>query len=111
MEKVKNLQNMQDIDYFTIPEDARGSSAWTEDWDLAVRSFSKKKEVNKIVFTDGFPCPGTMLKEDLKEEQIIWIVYGNKNFQPCCGKVIQITQNQLEQLNIMEQTNYSGRAR
>ena len=61
MEKVKNLQNMQDIDYFTIPEDARGSSAWTEDLDLAVRSFSKKKEVK---------CPecGNTIELDWNEE-------------------------------------------
>lgn len=105
------IKNLHDIDNFMIPKDARDSSAWTEDWDLAVRSFSKKREVNKIVFTDGYPCPGTMPKEDLKGEQIIWIVYGNKNFQPCCGKVIQITQQQLEQLNNVEQAIYSDRTR
>lgn len=105
------IKNLHDIDNFMIPKEARDSSAWTEDWDLAVRSFSKKREVNKIVFTDGYPCPGTMPKEDLKGEQIIWIVYGNKNFQPCCGKVIQITQQQLEQLNNVEQAIYSDRTR
>ena len=39
-------------------------------------------------------------KEDLKGEDIIWLVYGNKNFNPCCGKVIQITEKQLEQLYV-----------
>ena len=90
---------MRDIDNFTIPRGARGNSAWTEDWDLAVRSFTKKREINKIVFTDGYPCPGTMPKEDLKRENIIWLVYGNKDFKPCCGKVINITEKQLEQLH------------
>lgn len=94
-----DIKNVRDIDNFTIPQGARGHSAWTEDWDLAVRSFTKKREINKIVFTDGYPCPGTMPKEDLKRENIIWFVYGNKDFSPCCGKVINITEKQLEQLH------------
>ena len=65
-----DIKNVRDIDNFTIPRGARGDSAWTEDWDLAVRSFTKKREINKIVFTDGYPCPGTMPKEDLKREVI-----------------------------------------
>ena len=96
-----DIKNVRDIDNFTIPRGARGESAWTEDWDLAVRSFTKKREINKIVFTDGYPCPGTMPKEDLKRENIIWLVYGNKNFNPCCGKVINITERQLEQLHLV----------
>ena len=96
-----DIKNVRDIDNFTIPRGARGESAWTEDWDLAVRSFTKKREINKIVFTDGYPCPGTMPKEDLKRENIIWLVYGNKAFNPCCGKVINITERQLEQLHLV----------
>lgn len=93
------IKSVNDIDNFVIPEGARGYSARTEDWDLAVRSFTKKREINKFVFTDGEPCPGTMPKEDLKNENVIWLVYGNKNFRPCCGKVINITSEQLEELN------------
>ena len=93
-----DIKNEKDIDNFAIPREARGYYAWTEDWDLAVRSFTKKREVNKIVFTDGYPAPGTMPKEDLKKENVIWLVYGNKDFQPCCGKVINITEKQLEKL-------------
>lgn len=94
-----DIKNVKDIDNFTIPRGARGHSAWTEDWDLAVRSFSKKREINKIVFTDGYPCPGTMPKEDLKRENVIWMVYGNKSFNPCCGRVINITEKQLGKLH------------
>lgn len=94
-----DVKNVRDIDKFTIPKEARGHSAWTEDWDLAVRSFTKKREINKIVFTDGYPCPGTMPKEDLKRENVIWLVYGNREFKPCCGKVINVTEKQLEQLH------------
>lgn len=94
-----DIKSIRDIDNFVIPTEARGRSAWTEDWDLAVRSFTKKREVNKIVFTDGYPCPGTMPKEDLKRENVIWLVYGNKDFKPCCGKVININEKQLKQLH------------
>ena len=100
-----DIKNVKDIDNFTIPRGARGHSAWTEDWDLAVRSFTKKREINKIVFTDGYPCPGTMPKEDLKRENIIWLVYGNKDFKPCCGKVINITEKQLEQLHQIDKSS------
>ena len=105
-----DIKNERDIDNFTIPREARGSSAWTENWDLAVRSFTKKKEINKIVFTDGYPCPGTMPKEDLKRENIIWLVYGNKAFNPCCGKVINITERQLEQLHLVSRDDSIGDA-
>ena len=98
-----DIKSVRDIDNFIIPEGARGHSAWTEDWDLAVRSFTKKREINKIVFTDGYPCPGTMPKDDLKKENIIWLVYGNKNFNPCCGRVINITEKQLEQLYLINE--------
>ncbi len=94
------IKTNKDIDNFSIPKNARGSSAWTEDWDLAVRKFTKKKEINKIVFTDGIPGPWNMPKDDLKGENVIWIVYGNKNFKPCCGKVIHIPKEQLTKLNI-----------
>ena len=95
---MKEIKSVNDIDNFEIPSGARGHSAWTEDWDLAVRSFTKKREINKIVFTDGEPCPGTMPKEDLRNENVIWLVYGNKHFKPCCGTVIQITSKQLAKL-------------
>lgn len=101
-----DVKTAKDIDTFKIPREARGNYAWTEDWDLAVRSFSPKKEINKIVFTDGYPCPGTMPKKDLKKENVIWLVYGNENFNPCCGKVINITEKQLKQLHQIDTKSY-----
>ena len=92
------IKSNRDIDNFKIPSQARGNSAWTEDWDLAVRSFSKKREVNKIVFTDGEPCPGTMPKEDLKGINVIWLVYSNRDFHPCCGKVIDVYRKDLQKM-------------
>ncbi len=88
----KEIKTKEDIDHFQIT----AKSQWTENWDAAVRAFSKKKEVNKIIFTDGYPCPGTMPKEDLKDKNVIWIVYGNKDFNPCCGKVIQVSERQFQ---------------
>ena len=101
------IKSNRNIDNFKIPQAARGSSAWTEDWDLAVRSFTKKREINKIVFTDGVPCPGTMPKSDLKGTNVIWLVYRNRNFNPCCGKVIQISEKDLQNLSLRskEKTN------
>ena len=72
-----------------------------------LRSFTKKREINKIVFTDGYPCPGTMPKEDLKRENVIWLVYGNKDFRPCCGKVINITERQIEQFHQIDNETYT----
>lgn len=106
-----NIKTINDIDNFVIPAGALGPSAYTEDWDLAVRSFTRKKEINKIVFTDGYPCPGNMPKEDLKNENIIWIVYGNTDFKPCCGKVINITETQLKYMQSCVNSDFKGKSR
>ena len=92
----KNIQTLKDINNFSIP------GGGGTDLDLPVRSFSKKREINKIIFTDGY---GYMPKEDLKKENVIWLVYGKKNFQPCCGKVINITEKQLEQLHQIDKSS------
>ena len=89
-----DIKNERDIDRFSIPAGAGGGT----DLDLPVRCFSKKREINKIIFTDGY---GRMPKDDLKKENIIWLVYGKEDFDPCCGKVINITEKQLEQLHLI----------
>lgn len=94
----RDIKSEKDIDAFSITQRMR-EAGYATDLDLPVREFSKKTEINKIVFTDGFPTSGMMPKEDLKKENVIWLVYGNENFHPCCGKVINITQKQLEKLN------------
>ncbi len=90
---LSEIKTNRDIDNFKIT----AKSQWTENWDLAVKSFSKKKEVNKIVFTDGYPAPGTMPSEETRNINVIWLVYGNKNFKPVCGKVIHLDPNQIRQ--------------
>lgn len=89
------INSVQDIDNFTLPENYISWAGGT-DLDLPVRSFSKgKKTVNKIIFTDGF---GDMPANDLRKENVIWLIYGNDNFNPCCGKVIQITEKQIQSM-------------
>lgn len=83
---LKEVKTNDDIDNFEIIAKSR----WTENWDLAVKSFSKRKDVNKIVFTDGHPQPGKMPDESTRYINVIWLVYGNKDFKPICGKVIQV---------------------
>ena len=94
-----DINNLRDIDNFQVS--GRGGT----DLDLPVRSFTKKREVNKIIFTDGYTA--RMPKEDLKKENVIWLVYGNKDFKPCCGKVINITEKQLERLHQFDKSSFT----
>ena len=51
--------------------------------------------MNKIIFTDGRLSLDTMPKEDLKGKNVIWLVYGNKDFNPCCGRVIRVDKEKI----------------
>lgn len=79
----QEIKTERDIDKVKIRDVGRGTNM-----DSAVRAFSSKKEVNKIVFTDGYP--GIEPKSDLKDVNVLWLVYENRNFHPCCGKVIDV---------------------
>ena len=46
--------------------------------------------------------PGTMPKPDLKDVNVIWLVYSNRNFNPCCGKVIFVSEKDFNKLNIKD---------
>lgn len=98
----QEIKNNRDIDNFTI----RGGGG--TDIDQAVRAFSKKKEVNKIVFTDGYS--DSMPREDLKKTNVIWLIYDNNNFNPVCGKVIYVDKSQIRQnFKIAPSRQNSGR--
>jgi len=99
----KDIKNLKDIEGFRVPRYWRYSGT---NLDLPVRSFTKKREINKIIFTDGYASDEYMPKEDLKKENVVWLVYGNKEFKPCCGKVINITEKQLEKLYQNEKNIY-----
>ena len=87
----KEIKGEKDIDKFRLPVGSGGGT----DLDLPVRCFSNKKEINKIIFTDGYAHDCNMPKDDLKNKNVIWIVYGNEYFTPCCGKVIQVSERQI----------------
>ena len=60
-------------------------------FNTAINAFTKKVD-NRIIFTDGeAPMPNISL-------DVIWIVYGNKKINPKGGKVIYITEEQLNKL-------------
>ncbi|MBQ4084900.1 MAG: hypothetical protein IJC30_04520 [Alphaproteobacteria bacterium] len=87
----KEIKTKADIDNFQVTSRFGGTNG-----EAAVRAFSKKKEVNKIIFTDGYLELDSMPEEDLKgKKNIIWIVYENENFSPCCGKVIQVSRKKI----------------
>lgn len=98
----KEIKNNKDIDNFHVPGGG-GTNI-----DRAVRAFSKKKEVNKIVFTDGYSWD--MPKDDLKNMNVIWLIYDNKNFKPVCGKVIYISRSQIR-YNYMENAYFANGGR
>lgn len=83
----KEIKTNRDIDNFQI------SGGGGTNIDMAVRAFSKKKEVNKIVFTDGYS--NDMPRSDLKDMNVIWLIYDNNNFNPVCGKVIYVDEKQI----------------
>ena len=102
------IKKSSDIDSFRIVS----SKDW-ENFDNAVRQFSKKTEVNKIIFTDGGNPPGYMPQQDLKKMNVIWIVFYNREFKPCCGKVIHVELNELlkKRINFQNMKRNSSRQR
>ena len=94
------IKSEKDIDNFTITDEVL-DHGYVDGWDLAVRSFTKDRQVNRIMFTDGGnpPC-GIMPKDDLKDIDVIWLDYYNKNFHPCCGKVIFVDPKDLMRYDV-----------
>ena len=91
--KFLSIEKEKDIDNLKLPFYGGGTNI-----DASVRAFSKKRENNKIVFTDGYCDDEVMPKKDLKNVNCIWIVYENKEFSPCCGKVINIELKDLQNM-------------
>lgn len=79
------IKKDKDIDRLHIP------GGGGTNMDVAVRNFSKKADVNKIVFTDG--CGVTTDHSLEKTKNLIWLVYGNSAFKPLCGRVIPVDPN------------------
>lgn len=62
-------------------------------FDAASRAFTKRKNVNKICFTDGLYDGSTRIQD--KRKDIIWISFENPNFKPDNGKVIFVPKSQI----------------
>ncbi len=60
-------------------------------FDAASRAFSKRKDVNKICFTDGQDGGNAEIREPRKD--ITWISFENPNFKPDNGKVMFVPEN------------------
>ncbi len=88
------IKNDRDINNFRIPP--RGNT----DWNLAVKSFTPKRHINKIVFTDG-EMPGIMPNDSTRNINVIWLVYGNEPFNPVCGRVIRVRPREITQSYII----------
>ncbi len=61
------------------------------DFNVAVNAFSRRVE-NKIIFTDGYS------KMPQKALDAIWLVFGDERIDPVGGKVIYISNEQLNRL-------------
>lgn len=86
-------------------ENMRFQGGGGTDFDVAVGAFSRRVE-NKIIFTDG---EASMPEKPM---DAIWIVFGGTKINPRGGRVIDITEEQLERLYSFEMdTPSKGRSR
>lgn len=83
------IKKDKDINSFVIK--GRGGTSFDE----AVKHFSKDNEINKIIFTDG-EDELSNTEENRKLKNVIWLVFENKDFKPCCGKVIFVSPAELK---------------
>ncbi|MBQ8785618.1 MAG: hypothetical protein IJZ59_06230 [Alphaproteobacteria bacterium] len=97
------IKKDKDIDEFIVP------GGGGTNLDKAVRAFSKSKKINKIIFTDGQAWGSDMPQEDLKGTNVLWLIYDNRNFNPCCGKVIYVDKKQFTHSSRSAYTTSSSR--
>lgn len=83
-------------------ENMRFQGGGGTNFDVAVGAFSRRVE-NKIVFTDG---EASMPKSSI---DAIWIVFGNRMINPKGGKVIYITNDELDRLYNFESNKIKSR--
>lgn len=62
-------------------------------FDAASRAFTKRKDVNKICFTDGQDGGDAGIKD--KRKDIVWISFENPDFKPDNGKVLFVPKSQI----------------
>ena len=62
-------------------------------FDAVSKAFTKRKDVNKICFTDG--CDGGDAEIREKRKDIVWISFENSEFKPDYGKVIFVPKKEI----------------
>ncbi len=70
-------------------------------FDAASRAFSKRKDVNRICFTDGQDGGDAEIRE--KRKDIVWISFENPDFKPDDGKVIFVPASQIQEFKVQEE--------
>ena len=86
------IKSEADIDNFRL----RGFGGTS--FDTALASFSEEKpgeknKINKIIFTDGYDTVSNTAFN--RKKKVFWIVYKNMDFNPCCGKVINVSLEEI----------------
>lgn len=71
-------------------------------FDAASRAFTKRKDVNKICFTDGEDGGDAEIKH--KRKDILWISFENPDFKPDYGKVLFVPESQINLQRIHDDT-------
>lgn len=87
----QEIKRNEDVDKITVYR-----LGFSTNYDAAVKAFSVKKDVNKIIFTDG--GGGNLPSQENKNLNVIWLVYENENFMPNCGKVIFTPRSNFQEL-------------
>lgn len=83
------IKSAKDIDSYKLR--GRGGT----NFNVALKSFSNDKAVNKIIFTDG---EATVAENtyNMSISNLMWLIWGNAKFNPCVGKVIRVDKKTLE---------------
>lgn len=81
------IKKEKDIDNLTL------NIGGGTNFECASRAFTKRKDVNKICFTDGEDGGYAEIRD--KRKDIIWISFRNKKFAPDYGKVIYVDEHEI----------------
>ncbi|MDR0383821.1 MAG: hypothetical protein LBH47_00650 [Christensenellaceae bacterium] len=93
------IKRKTDIDTLRIKSDGYGTN-----FEAAATAFSKKDKkthaiINTIVFTDGKLDGAWDHKQTTPVKDIIWLVFGGRdNFKPLGGKIIRISDKELNEM-------------
>ena len=100
------LRTIKEIEQFKAIRDKNGTN-----YEAAVTAFSKNmgnERVNKLIFTDGKLDDCSDHKQRTRVEDIIWVVFGNEmNFNPLGGRIIRVSQNDLNEIISNNQITYN----